>query len=196
MRLDHSIDFSESPEVYVPSDDSYLLLSNVEVSPEQSLLEMGCGTGLIAMHAAKNGARVTAADINPHAVDCTKRNAAKNNLKIRVIQSDLFENIEGNFDVIVFNPPYLPGRTSSTSWLERSWSGGGEGSEVAVRFLQDAWRHLAPGGNIYVILSSVGGFMTVLKSAKERYETQMLEEKHMFFESVYAFRFRQRSSQF
>lgn len=180
----------------MPSDDSYLLLSNVEVSPEQSLLEMGCGTGLIAMHAAKNGARVTAADISPHAVDCTKRNAAKNNLKIRVIQSDLFENIVGNFDVIVFNPPYLPGKMSSTSWLERSWSGGGEGSEVAVRFLQDAWKHLAPGGNIYVILSSVGGFMTVLKSAKERYETQMLEEKHMFFESVYAFRFRQRSSQF
>lgn len=196
MRLDTSIDVHESPEVYAPSDDSYLLLKNVRVAPGQRLLEMGCGTGLIALHAAKSGALVTAADVNPHAVECTKRNAARNDLKVKVVQSDLFERINGCFDVIVFNPPYLPAKASSTSWLERSWSGGGEGCEVAVGFLRDAWRHLAPGGEIYVVLSSVGGLMAVLKSAKDRYEGELLEEKHMFFESVYAYRFRQRSSQF
>jgi release factor glutamine methyltransferase len=196
VRLDTSIDISESPEVYVPGDDSYLLLKNIEVSSGKRLLEMGCGTGLIALHAAKNGAQVTAADINPHAVECTKRNAARNNLRIEVVQSDLFDKIDGSFDLIAFNPPYLPDEDRSTSWLERSWSGGDEGSEIAARFIRDAWKHLSPGGEIYVILSSVGGVMTVLKAARERYEAEMLEEKHMFFESVYAYRFRQRSSQF
>ena len=190
MKLDTSIEIEVGPEVYNPSDDSYLLLKVVEVSPEERFLEMGPGTGLLSIHAAKLGAKVTAADVNPHAVECTKRNAAKNSVRIDTVKSDLFEKVQGNYDVIVFNPPYLPGATTSTSWIERAWSGGDEGSETAVQFLNDAWKHLSPGGRIFMILSSVGGLMSVLKSARERYDSEMLEEQHMFFESIYAYRFR------
>ena len=196
VQLDSTIDLTESPEVYSPSDDSFLLLKVIDGVEGKKFLDMGCGIGLTGLHAAKKGAIVTAADINPHAVECTRRNAARNNLKMQVVRSDLFEKVNDEFDIIAFNPPYLPDETTSTSWLERSWTGGGEGSEVAVRFLREAWKHLAPGGEIYLILSSIGGLMTVLKVAKERYESVMLEEKHMFFESVYAYRLRQRSSQF
>ena len=190
MKLDTSIEIEIGPEVYNPSDDSYLLLKVVDVSPEERFLEMGPGTGLLSIHAAKLGAIVTAADVNPHAVECTKRNAAKNSVRIDTFKSDLFEKVQGNYDVIVFNPPYLPGATTSTSWIERAWSGGEEGSETAVQFLNDAWKHLSPGGRIFMILSSVGGLMSVLKSARERYDSEMLEEQHMFFESIYAYRFR------
>lgn len=195
VKLDTSIDVSEAPEVYAPSDDSFLLLKNVEVLPGRSFLEIGCGTGLVALHAAKNGAIVTATDINPYAIECARRNAARNDLRMTVILTDLFEKVVGNYDVIAFNPPYLPEETTSTSWIERSWTGGREGSEVSVRFMDSAWKHLAPGGRIYLILSSLGGLTTVLKSSKERYASELLEEKHMFFESVYAYRFRLRSSQ-
>jgi release factor glutamine methyltransferase len=190
VKLDTSIEIDVGPEVYNPSDDSYLLLKVVDVSPEERFLEIGAGTGLLSIHAAKLGARVTAADVNPHAVECTKRNAAKNSVRIDTVKSDLFEKVQGNYDVIVFNPPYLPGATTSTSWIERAWSGGDEGSETAVKFLNDAWKHLSPGGRILIILSSVGGLMSVLKSARERYDSEMLEEQHMFFESIYAYRFR------
>lgn len=191
MKLDPSLDVViDSSEVYSPSDDSFLMLKVMEVAPGEQFLEMGCGAGLISLHAAKAGAEVVAADISPFAVDCTKRNAARNNLRIEVLRSDLFEKIEGYFDVIAFNPPYLPEETRSTSWIEKSWSGGEEGSEVAARFLEDAWRHLAPGGRIYIILSSLGGFMSALKAARERYDSELIEEKHMFFESIYAYRFR------
>lgn len=190
MNLDTSIEIDVGPEVYNPSDDSYLLLKVVDVSPEERFLEIGAGTGLLSIHAAKVGARVTAGDVNPHAVECTKRNAAKNSVRIDTVRSDLFEKVQGNYDVIVFNPPYLPGATTSTSWIERAWSGGDEGSETAVQFLNDAWKHLSPGGRIFMILSSVGGLMSVLKSARERYDSEMLEEQHMFFESIYAYRFR------
>lgn len=190
MRLDTAIEIDVMPEVYNPSDDSLLLLKVVDgVKPGDRFLDMGSGTGLSAIHAARIGAVVTAADINPHAVECTARNAAKNNVRIEVVKSDLFQSIRGNYDVIVFNPPYLPGSSSSTSWIERAWSGGDEGSEVAVRFLGDAWKHLSPGGRIFMILSSVGGLMSVLKAARERYDSEMLEEQHMFFESIYAYRF-------
>ena len=195
MKLDASIEIDVMPEVYNPSDDSFLLHKVVDgVTPGKSFLEMGPGTGLLSVHAAKLGARVTAADINPHAVECTARNAARNGVRMDVVRSDLFEKIQGNYDVIVFNPPYLPGPASSTSWIERAWSGGGEGSETAVQFLNDAWKHLSPGGRIFMILSSVGGLMSVLKSARERYDSEMLEEQHMFFESIYAYRFRLKTS--
>ncbi len=193
MRLDLSLDIDLSPEVYNPSDDSYLLLKVVEVLPDGSFLEMGTGTGLVAVHAANLGAKVTAVDINPHAVDCARRNAARNNVRLEVVRSDLFDKVPGSFDVIAFNPPYLPGETTSTTWIEKAWSGGNEGSEVATRFLQDAWRHLNPGGRIYMILSSIGGLMSVLKAAKERYSAEMLIEQRMFFESIFAYKLEPRS---
>jgi len=194
VRLDPTLEIDVSPDVYNPSDDSYLLLKVVELSPDGSLLEVGTGTGLVAVHAAKLGAKVTAVDINPHAVDCAKRNAARNNVRLEVVHGDLFDKIPGSFDVIAFNPPYLPGEPTSTTWIEKAWSGGDEGSEVAVRFLRDAWRHLNPGGRIYIILSSVGGLMSVLKAAKERYSAEMLIEQRMFFESIFAYKLEPRSS--
>jgi len=192
VKFDSGIDIEVEKEVYNPSDDSYLLLKCVEVSPAESFLEMGAGSGLIALHAAKLGARVTAVDVNPHAVECARRNASRNGLRIDVVRSNLFERVDGTFDVIAFNPPYLPGTASSTSWVEKAWAGGEEGSEMAVEFLQNAWRHLAPGGRIYMVLSSVGGLMSLLKAARERYESEMLEERHMFFESIYVYKFRAR----
>lgn len=190
MRFDPKLDIDIGPEVYNPSDDSYLLLKVVEVAPGESLLEMGTGTGLLAIHAAKLGAKVTAVDINPNAVEAARRNAAHNNVRLDVVQGDLFEKNPGSYDVIAFNPPYLPGEATSTAWIEKAWSGGEEGSEVAVRFLRDAWKHLNPGGRIYMILSSVGGLTSVLKASKERYDADMLEEQRMFFESIFAYRFR------
>lgn len=189
MKLDPSIDLDVFPGVYNPSDDSYLLLRAVQVAPGQSLLEIGCGSGIISIHAAKLGASVTAVDINPDAVECTRQNANRNGVRVKVMEGDLFKRVTGYFDVIAFNPPYLPTETRSTSWIEKSWSGGEEGSETAIAFLGQAWQHLAPGGKIYLVLSSIGGFMSVLKAAKERYECEMLEEDHQFFESVFAYRF-------
>ena len=189
VKLDTSLDIDLLPEVYSPSDDSFILLEILELSPGETFLEMGSGSGLVSVHAAKAGARVVAADINPNAVACTRRNASRNDVGVEAIESDLFEKIPGVFDVIAFNPPYLPQEATSTSWMERSWSGGGEGSVVAVRFMEQAWMHLAPRGRIFTILSSLGGVTSVLKAAKERYDSQMLIEKHMFFESIFGYRF-------
>ncbi len=162
VKLDSAINIDVLPEVYNPSDDTYLLLDVMDVSPGQRLLEIGSGTGILAIHAAKQGAEVTALDINPHAVECTKQNALKNNVSIKVVRGDLFEGITEEFDVVIFNPPYLPGKVASTSWIEKAWSGGEEGGEIAVRFLAEAWKHLASGGSVYLVLSSLGGLTSVL----------------------------------
>jgi len=188
MEVDTSIDIDIASDVYNPSDDSFLLVNVLDVSPGDRVLDMGTGTGIAALHAAKSGARVTAVDINPHAVACARSNALKNDLKVDVLQSNLFEKVEGLFDIITFNPPYLPDEGTPATWMERAWSGGSDGSEVVVRFLEEAWRFLVPGGRVYIILSSFGSIRNILRAAKQRYEVEMVEERHMFFESILAYR--------
>jgi len=73
----------------------------------KSLLELGCGTGLISIIAAKSGAHVVASDLSLLAVENTKRNASQNRVSINIIHSDLFDAIEKmTFDWIIINPPY------------------------------------------------------------------------------------------
>ena len=73
----------------------------------KKFLEPGAGSGLISIYAAKKGARVTATDINPVAIEFLRDNSEENNVQIDIIQSDLFENIPlQHFDIIAINPPY------------------------------------------------------------------------------------------
>ncbi|MBP6793417.1 MAG: methyltransferase [Saprospiraceae bacterium] len=75
----------------------------------KSVLELGAGSGLISLYASNQGALTTATDINPLAIQAMKESAQKNNLKLSIIESDLFEKIGvQHFDLIIINPPYFP----------------------------------------------------------------------------------------
>src|SRR5688572_28279605 len=77
----------------------------------KKLLEPGCGSGLISVWAARKGALVTAIDINKEAVFNTRLNATNNNLKINILESNLFDKLPSEqFDFIAINPPYYPGK--------------------------------------------------------------------------------------
>ena len=110
MNLDPEIIIEIAQDVYSPSDDSLLLLSAINPKSNQKILEMGTGSGIISLHCAKAGCKVTAADISQISLDCANNNAKINGLNIQFIQSNLFSNIEGKFDMIIFNPPYLSGQ--------------------------------------------------------------------------------------
>jgi release factor glutamine methyltransferase len=99
------------PQVFHPGFffSTRLLLNHISrlALTDKKFLEPGCGSGLIALSAAKKGAIVTATDINPVAIEFIKKNSRHNNVDITVIESDLFENIPAEqFDIIAINPPY------------------------------------------------------------------------------------------
>ncbi len=86
----------------------------------KTFLELGCGSGIISLYAAKKNAIVTATDINETALEYLKKNAHKNNLFVTVQYSDLFENIVNtSFDYIIINPPYYPKKPKNI--LEQAW---------------------------------------------------------------------------
>lgn len=98
------------------------LLEEIEKMPlkGKSFLELGCGSGLLSIVAAKRGARVVSSDINPEAISCTRINAEKNNVRLHLIESDVFARIPRQvFDIIVINPPFFPQEAKSTA--EMAW---------------------------------------------------------------------------
>ncbi|MGD2142115.1 MAG: methyltransferase [Candidatus Bathyarchaeota archaeon] len=171
--------------VYKPAEDSLLLLRHARARVKGAVLDMGTGSGFIAVElAAKAGVEcIVAADLDPNAIKEARRRAEEADVvnKIEFIQSDLFENLgECRFDWILFNPPYLP---SEGIVDEPSWTGGVGGKETLEKFLLEASKHLHEEGAIIIILSSQTGFG--MGEVAQRFNVEILEEEKLFFERLY-----------
>ncbi|NYZ79684.1 methyltransferase [Candidatus Micrarchaeota archaeon] len=140
--------------VYTASEDSFLLEQNIPSDlAGKKVLEIGCGSGIISVIAARNGADVAAVDINHEAVKATKKLAELSGFKIKALKSDLFEKVRGKFDLIVFNPPYVACECERLEG-EEAWAGGKDGRELIDRFLKEFKKHLTKNGEALLLVSS------------------------------------------
>lgn len=167
--------------MYQPGEDSFLLLEWLKKQElkEEKLLDMGTGTGILALEAAERGATVTAADIDPEAVETVKDAAEEQGLEVETVETDLFEKIESRFDLIVFNPPYLPGKEIDEE--DRTWRGGEEGIELTERFLREAENYLEKNGRIVFVASSRAD----LNRLREEFELETVDSTELWFETLY-----------
>ncbi|AEK18947.1 putative methyltransferase [Methanococcus maripaludis X1] len=169
----NGIKIKTHPKVYVPAEDSELLIENLVDVKNKSVLDVGTGSGIQAINAVKQGAlKVIGIDINPYAVDCAKINSELNEIdskKLFFKTGDLFKNIDEKFDVILFNAPYLP--TSDEEKLEKylnyAFDGGKDGREVLDKFLDEVANYLKKDGIIQILQSSLtDGNKTIEKMEK------------------------------
>ncbi|MGB7932622.1 MAG: class I SAM-dependent methyltransferase [Gammaproteobacteria bacterium] len=119
----------------------------------QSALDMGCGSGYLALTLERSGVQeVWASDIHGPAVECTRKNVEQNESvgPIHVVQSDLFENIPSTvkFDLVVFNQPFGPGQGDTVCGC-----GPDGGYQITRRFLLQAAYRMNPGGAVIMAFS-------------------------------------------
>lgn len=181
MDYDPEIRILSDPDVYPPSDDSILFIQSLNVKNGERVLEIGCGSGVVSIHCAKNGCIVTSGDINPKAVELTRRNAAENGVDITVVETDVYSNIEGRFDTVLFNLPYLP--VDEDGLLARSWSGGPDGLGPLPDLLSGSPDHLNPNGRIVVVISSLMDTQA-LWDLLDDYDVENIGELKLFFEKL------------
>jgi release factor glutamine methyltransferase len=144
------------PEVMPVTRMSHLLGDAVltEAGAGERVLDMGTGSGVNAILAARKGASVLAVDINPHALAAALANAEHNGVadRVTVRYSDVFSEVEGTFDLAVFDPPFRWFRPRDL--LESATTD--EGYRAMTTFFRQARQHLAPGGRMLIFFGTSG----------------------------------------
>jgi release factor glutamine methyltransferase len=143
-------------QVFPPTPTSDLLGREVvaQVRAGQRVLDMGCGAGANAVLAAQATDDVVAVDVNPYAVAATAANAERNGVgaRVRCIESDVFSAVDGDYDVIVIDPPFR--WFTPRDWLERAFAD--ENYEALGRFFSGVAQHLRPAGFVLLFFGTSG----------------------------------------
>ncbi|WP_456443582.1 HemK2/MTQ2 family protein methyltransferase [Thermococcus sp.] len=184
MPLYYGLNIKLHPQVYEPVEDTFLLAENLTVKEGDLALDMGTGTGLIALLMARKAQFVLGVDVNPLAIELAKENARLNGIKnVEFCVSNLFERVGGKFDVITFNAPYLPGEPEEP--IDLALVGGETGREVLDKFIGKLPHYLKPGGTVQIVQSSITGVEETLKRlGKAGLAAKVVAKRHIFFEDI------------
>ena len=126
------------------------------------VLDMGCGWGAMTIMTLARFPKceVTMADVNERALALAVSNVKKNFMDATALLSDGFEKVDGEFDVVITNPPIRAGKA------------------VIYKMFEDAKAHLVPGGRLYLVVRKQQGAPSALKFLKELYaEAEVIERE-------------------
>jgi release factor glutamine methyltransferase len=185
--------------IYQPEEDSYLLSETLKEFFKNKqktikILDLGSGSGILAETCRKLGFKnILTSDINPESVKILKEK------KFDAVQSDLFSNLgkrKGDlsgepgvpirFDLIIFNPPYLPTDENEPVDSRLETTGGKKGYEIILKFLDESRSHLNKNGEILLLISSLTKPRIIKQKAKELgYKIKILNKKKIFFEELF-----------
>jgi len=170
-----------SKTVYSPSEDSFLMLqalSNIELN-DLIVCDIGTGSGILGLFCAIRGAEVTVTDTNEIAVHETLAAAKRLGVTVKPVLSDVFAQVNGKFDLALFNPPYLP----SEVVLDRAVDGGHNGLALTRKFLKDLPTRLKDKGHGLLLLSSLNNPAEVISEYAE-FSFEVLAKRQVFFEEL------------
>lgn len=179
------------PDVFPPqlTFSTKILLDYIEPLnlENKRFLELGSGSGIISLLAAKKGAIVTASDINEITLTYLEKNASKNHLKLKIIHSDLLQNLDNQtFDYILINPPYYPKKANTVK--EQAWFCG-ENFEYFENLFSQLTNYLSYENNCLMILSQDCAIEKIKAIAlKNTIAFELVLEKKHLVETNYIFK--------
>jgi len=172
--------------MYQPAEDSYLMSRILKEQIPQLLeknsnlkfFEIGAGSGIHLETAYNEGVKKE----NIFSSDIDKASVGHCNLLgFNCIHSDLFENIKGKYNIIIFNPPYLPDDSREPKDSKLATTGGKKGNEIIMRFLKGAKNHIEKDGTIFLITSTLSEDVDFNKLG---YEAKEVGCEKLFFERL------------
>ena len=168
--------------IYEPSEDSFLLAKYVEKFAKGNVLDIGTGSGIQAETALRFTKDVLAIDIDKESINYVKKKGI--NAKV----SNLFLNVKGKFDLIIFNPPYLPDEELEDEESKKITTGGKYGYEIIERFFNKVNKYLNKNGKILIVFSLLTNKNKVNKIIKKNnLKFRLLESKKIFFEELFCY---------
>ncbi len=182
-----------SDRTFVPSTVSMLMAEALEVDEGDTVIDAGCGSGILSIIAAKLGAkRVIGVDRAPDVVDIANGNAQRHGVGdvTTFLQGDLFDPVEQDLraDVIIGDVSGIPDDLAAVSgWFPDGVGGGPKGSELPMRMLEAARKLLVPGGKLFLPTGTLQDETSILSMAKDLYgKLTKLVEKNIPFPSQLA----------
>lgn len=166
------------PGVFSPTYTSKTLADALEVAPEDTVIDVGCGSGVLSFVAAKLGARkVFGVDLSGPAVQAASENARQLGLEdvCEFRQGDLLEPVrEVRASVLIGDVSGIPDEIAAASgWFEDVPAGGPTGAELPTKFLRSIGDVLVPGGRLYLPTGTIQDEKTILAVAREIFGDHM-----------------------
>ena len=167
--------------VYTPSEDTFLMVDAIATLPVEGrrVLDVGTGSGILGLFCAMRGAHVTVTDVDELALQQTMKAAGVLGLSVEATLSDMFSEVQGLFDLVLFNPPYLP----SSVVEDRTVDGGGGGTTLVKDFLGGLAAHLENSGTALLLTSSLNDRASLLKQHPE-FQYSVVAKRALFFEEL------------
>jgi release factor glutamine methyltransferase len=146
--------------VYPPQNDTWLLadaLAEAGVRPGGDVLDIGCGTGVLSIMAARTRPRsITAVDVSWRAVLAARLNTRLHGVRADVVRGDALDLVaDRTFDLVLSNPPYVPGIGTPPRGRDRAWDAGMDGRVLLDRLCGRAPDLLRPGGTLLMVHSGL-----------------------------------------
>ncbi len=143
-----------------------LLLKSLEINNEESLLDIGCGIGIMGIILKENyrNLKITMSDVNKRALKLAKTNALNNNVLVDITLSNLFENIEQKFDIIISNPPIRTGK------------------KITYKLYEESYNYLNSDGKLWIVVRKQQGAKTVYDYLKTVFKTvEIVNKKNGYY---------------
>ena len=129
-----------------------------------NLLDVGCGNGFLGITISKiMDANVDMVDVNNRAIHLCKMNMKENDVVARVWNSNVYDDVNGCYDVIISNPPIRAGKG------------------VYLRIIDDAFNYLSKDGELWFVMRTNHGVKTVIKNLKVKYNVDVLAKDKGFY---------------
>ena len=166
------------PGVFTPTPHGLFYANAARIFPGERVIDIGTGSGVLAIAAAKLGARVVATDVDTTAITSAQRNAVLNGVSIDCRVGSFFADASGTFDVVLANLPneiVAPAHLAMlTPEAAQSIDGGPSGNAAILALLDTAHPHMHPRSRLYLPVSGMTDYQAVVRAALSRYLVRLV----------------------